>query len=178
MEKDLKSKRVSFSGEEVGVCHSLSLEQVLPSLPPKEHGGCIDILRFVSSSTKHFLTHPKRMIVKDVGQELPKLQGKLHIEKGSELPLARVLVDRGVCRWVPLEDVLVYRQQRVLNGLFGVEKPINFGFWKTCFTFDHEPGALQCHHQGIFWGCFKPAPYNFMDEYSDRRWVRAENLAK
>ena len=123
LEKDLKSKRVSYSGEEVGVCHSLSLEQVLPSLPPKEHGGCIDILRFVSSSTKHFLTHPKRMIVKDVGQELPKLQGKLHIEKGSELPLARVLVDRGVCRWVPLEDVLVYRQQRVLNGLFGVEKP-------------------------------------------------------
>ena len=123
LEKELKSKRVGYSGEEIGICHTLSMEQVLPSLPPKEHGGCFDILKFVSSSTRHFLTHPSKMIVKDVGQELPRLQGKIHIEKGAELPLARELVERGVCRWVPLDAVVTFRGQRVLNGLFGVEKP-------------------------------------------------------
>lgn len=123
LEKELKSRRVSYTGEEIGVCHVLTLEQVLPSLPPSEHGGAIDILKYVSKSTRYFLCNPQKMVVKDTGQDLPKLQGKIHVEKGNEIFLAKELVRRNVCRWIPLSKVLQYRGQRVLNGLFGVEKP-------------------------------------------------------
>ena len=77
LEKELRSKRVNYAGEEVGTCHEITLAQVLPSLPPPEHGGSIDILKFVSESTGYFLRNPQKMVVEDCGQELPKLQGKL-----------------------------------------------------------------------------------------------------
>ena len=38
-EAELRSKKVNYQGEEMGTCHRLTLEQVLPALPPKEHRG-------------------------------------------------------------------------------------------------------------------------------------------
>ena len=35
IEKELEGRRVNYQGEEVGTCHPLTLEQVLPALPPK-----------------------------------------------------------------------------------------------------------------------------------------------
>eukprot|EP00435_Cladocopium_sp_Y103_P042351 s553_g11.t1 len=113
LEKELRGKRVKYTGEEVGVCHELTMEQVLPSLPPAEHGGSINILHFVSESTKFFLQNPRKMVVEDVGQELPKLQGRLHVQKGCEIELGKELVKRGVCTWTPLDKVMTYRGERV-----------------------------------------------------------------
>ena len=93
------------------------------AFPPQEHGGSIDIMRFVSSSIQFFLQHPSKMVLPDEGQVLPKLQGKVHMEKSNQLVLAKELVNRGVCCWVPLKRVFKYRNEPVLNGLFGVEKP-------------------------------------------------------
>ena len=123
-EKELKSRRVGYTGEEIGTCHRLTMKQVLPSLPPAEHGGSIDILNFVSKSTQFFLRNPLKMVMKDEGQDLPKLQGKIHVEEGSKMMLAKEVVSRNVCRWIPFSKVFRYRGQAVLNGLFGVEKPI------------------------------------------------------
>ena len=123
LEKELKSRRVGYTGEEIGTCHRLTMKQVLPSLPPAEHGGSIDILNFVSKSTQFFLRNPLKMVMKDEGQDLPKLQGKIHVEEGSKMMLAKELVSRNVCRWIPFSKVFRYRGQAVLNGLFGVEKP-------------------------------------------------------
>ncbi len=52
LEKELLSKRVSYTGEEVHVCSKLSFEQVLPALPPHSHGGAIDVLNFVSPAPR------------------------------------------------------------------------------------------------------------------------------
>ena len=71
LEKELKSRRVNYQGEEVGTCHKLSLAQVLPALPPKEHGGCIEAVKLVSDHTRHMLMNPNRCIVDDKGQHLP-----------------------------------------------------------------------------------------------------------
>ena len=81
---------MSYSGEETGVCHKLSLEQVLPALPPKEHGASVDVLSFVNGTTWCFLEDPERMVLEDVGQELPGLQGRIHIEKGDESHCRRI----------------------------------------------------------------------------------------
>lgn len=79
LEKELLGKRVNYSGEEVGTCHKLTFEQIAPALPPAEHGGSIDVLKFVSQTTRSFLLNPDVMMVTDVGQQLPKLQGRIHM---------------------------------------------------------------------------------------------------
>ena len=121
--RDLKEKRVSYSGEEIAGPEKLTIAQVLPALPPKEHGGCIDILDFVSEGTRELLLHPERLIVKDEGQPLPPLQAKVHVSQPDLLPLCAELVQRGICSWVPWEKVATYRNQKVLSGMFGVRKP-------------------------------------------------------
>ena len=123
MEKDVKLTRISYTGEEVKSCHKLTTEQILPALPPKEHGGCIDLLDYVSPITKEFLLHPENCIKKDDGRDMPKLQGKVHVEHGEIDTIAGLLVERGICKWVELSTVHRYRGQTVLNGLFGVPKP-------------------------------------------------------
>lgn len=122
LEKELRSKRINYQGEEVGICHKLTLEQVLPSLPPPEHGGAIDICEFVSPHTKHLLLNPGKCILDDVGQELPKLQGRVHVETGHIDAIADELVKRNVCGWIPFSSVFRFRGTPILNGLFGVGK--------------------------------------------------------
>ena len=63
----------------------------------------------------------------DVGQKLPKLQGRVHFAEGENLLIANVLVSRGVCTWIEFEKVVEYRNQKVLNGLFGVRKTATIG---------------------------------------------------
>lgn len=61
-------------------------------------------------------------LVEDEGQPLPKLQAKVHVEAGERRSLAKELVRRRICRWIPESQVLRYRGEKVLNGLFGIEK--------------------------------------------------------
>ena len=122
IEKELRGRRLNYDGEEIGICHALTLGQVLPALPPPDHGGSIDLVRFLSESSVAFLRHPSKHVVDDVGQDLPKLQGKIHIAGGEVDGIARELVRRNICSWIPLESVLSFRGEKVLNGMFGVAK--------------------------------------------------------
>ncbi len=94
LEKDLKSRRVNYQGEEVGICHQLTLRQVKPSLPPPEHGGSIEALDFVSQHTKELLLNPQLSVLPDEGQKLPKLQGRIHIPEDQRFIIAQELVSR------------------------------------------------------------------------------------
>lgn len=122
IEKDVKLSRVSYTGEELKSCHKLTLKQVEPALPPPGHGGCIDLLKFVSTLTQRFLVNPDLCVLPDKGQPLPKLQGRIHMASGDQVAISDLLVERGICCWTPLEDVARFRGQYLLNGLFGVEK--------------------------------------------------------
>ena len=39
----------------MGVCYKLTLRQIEPALPPKEHGGSVNLLNFASPTAKRFL---------------------------------------------------------------------------------------------------------------------------
>lgn len=65
---------------------------------------------------------PQLCILPDRGQTLPKLQGRIHVEKREIEDISKALVQCGVCDWTPLSEVLTYRGERVLNGLFGIQK--------------------------------------------------------
>ena len=123
IEKDLASKYVGYNGEEVSKCFPLTLAQILPSLPPESHGGSIDAVDWLGPRSREFLLHPERCLLEE--EEIPslKLPGKVHVRAGDEVPLALELVKRGVCRWIPLHSVHEVRGKKLLNGLFGVQKP-------------------------------------------------------
>ena len=75
VEKELESRRVNYAGEEVGKCHSLTMDQVRPALPPKEHGGSIDVTKFLSSSSCDFLNLIKQWLMM-WGKICPSCKGR------------------------------------------------------------------------------------------------------
>ena len=121
--KGINSKRVGYNGEELSTCHELTLEQVLPALPPAEHGGCINSLDWVGPRTQEFLCNPKLLLKKHDEIVLPKLPGRVHIREDDKMNIAFELVRRNVCTWIPLEKVYKVNGTAVLNGMFGVSKP-------------------------------------------------------
>lgn len=94
---ELKGVRLSYTGEEMSVCHPLTCDQVLPALPPGDHGGSVDVLKLVSTGTKRLLEHPNLLIVDDTGQVLPPLQAKVHCSHTEMSMLSRELVNRNIC---------------------------------------------------------------------------------
>ena len=121
--KDMNSRVVGYGGEEMGVCETLTLEQVLPALPPQSHGGSVDALDWVGPRTKRFLLNPKLLLRDAADVVLPKMPGRVHVREGDKLRIADELIKRNVCEWIPLEKVYRVGEQPVLNGLFGVTKP-------------------------------------------------------
>ena len=120
---DLKEKRVSYTGEEIEKVHPLTLEQVVPALPPPGHGGSVKLVDLVSAGTRELLENPERLLKDVTLDNLPKLQGKVHCGDPEVLPLARELVARNICCWTKWEDVHEVAGQKALSGLFGVAKP-------------------------------------------------------
>lgn len=122
-QKDVGRRRMGYNGEELAVCHELTWDQLVPALPPQEHGGCINCLDWVSPRTREFLVNPERLLKQEQEVELPKMPGRVHIQATDKMRIASELVSRNVCDWIPLSKVYQVRGVHVLNGLFGVAKP-------------------------------------------------------
>ena len=122
-QKEMSSKRVGYSGEEISTCQELSWDQVIAALPPEEHGACIDTLEWVSPRTREFLLDPSRLLKDPQTVVLPKMPGRIHVKACDKMKIASELVKRRICDWIPLEKVYKIRGTPVLNGLFGVGKP-------------------------------------------------------
>ena len=131
VEKELTSRFMSYTGEEIPKMEQLSLRRVLPSLPPEGHGGVIPVRNWVDGRSRIFLDNPGDCIISDTGQELPKLQARMHIENGEELALANELVRRNICSWTVEEEVFRFRNEMVLNGMFGVPKSTQISSGET-----------------------------------------------
>ena len=120
--KDMSSRVVSYGGEEVSVCQELTLEQVLPALPPGEHGACVDALDWVGPRTRRFLLNPQELLLDPSKVKLPKMPGRVHMREKDKLEIAHELVKRDICAWIPLDKVYAIDGIPILNGLFGVSK--------------------------------------------------------
>lgn len=121
---ELKGIRISYTGEEMGTCHTLTREQVLPALPAGEHGASVDVMTLLSDGTRRLLQDP---VLPHCPCSWPRVAPsssyKAHCSTEELLPLCEELVGRQICEWVPIESVFHFREQPVLSGLFGVEKP-------------------------------------------------------
>ena len=122
VEKELSSRFVSYTGEEVPKMEVLTKDQIAPALQPAEHGGSIDILDWTKGRTRSFLVNPSGCLASDEGQLLPKLQAKVHIAPNEKMSVASLLIERNICQWIELEEVISFRGDKVLNGMFGLAK--------------------------------------------------------
>ena len=121
-EQELSSRFITYTGEEVPKMQILTMDQAEPALPPASHGGSIRAVDFVCAGTRWFLENPEESLKEDAPVDKRVLQAKVHIESEDRLGLAKLLVERKVCTWVPDKDVLRVGDCKVLNGLFGVGK--------------------------------------------------------
>ena len=121
--QELKERRVSYSGEEVSQPMALTAEQILKSLPPLGHGGCIPVVQFLRGRTKFLMENPLESFVPLRDREPGPMQAKVHIQKGCELEVFKLLQQRGVISWMPSDETFGDESGRCLNGMFGVVKP-------------------------------------------------------
>ena len=117
----LEKMRISYHGEVVEKSQSLTLEQILPGLPPPGFGGKVPLVELCEGEVKRMLLHPEEALLK--GLDLPE-----------DFPMPKVMADpeewekiggelyrRGLVR--PVEHCARLDGKKIVNGAFGVIKP-------------------------------------------------------
>ncbi|CAL1164317.1 unnamed protein product [Cladocopium goreaui] len=97
---ELKTKRISYTGEEIAQPCPLSVSQIIKGLPPVGHGGSIPILPFVKGYTRWLLENPMEAMLPESERGGSPVSAKVHIKKGEELDVFRLLTERGITTWV------------------------------------------------------------------------------
>eukprot|EP00435_Cladocopium_sp_Y103_P046347 s1615_g13.t1 len=93
--KKLGDVRISYQGEIVEKAHQLTLDQILPGLPPGNYGGS------------------------ELPEDLP--MPRVHASQEQWELIAKELYNRGLVE--PVEDPVMIRGKPICNGAFGVAKP-------------------------------------------------------
>ena len=122
VQKELFSKHLSYTGEEVAKMELLTAARMEPGLPPLGHGGAIPLEGWLSSGTRWWLGDPARLLRPDWEDRAGVKKGRIHVAQGEVMTVAELLVARGVCEWIPSARVAVVNGKPLLNGLFGVGK--------------------------------------------------------
>ena len=120
---DVLSKKVSYEGEEIGIAQSLSVSQILKSLPPLGHGGSINVIPLLQGRTRFLMENPSQVLLDGARRKGFKNKAKVHISPGEEIPLFQLLFERGVIDYVNEDEVFCDEGGPYLSGLFGVPKP-------------------------------------------------------
>ena len=113
----------SYWGEEVAIAYPISLDQILPGLPPREATGVVDLLDVVDPRMAKQLRDPASLLLAQDEWPPSPPRAATMLAPGQEwIALARELFTRGICHFVPEGDVFAPRGIPLVNGLFGVTK--------------------------------------------------------
>jgi len=121
--KEVKEKSVNYNGEEVALAQPLTVDQILPSLPPVGHGGSVELSPLLVGRSRFLLEHPEQVLLKSDRIKPGKNRSKVHIAEGNEIGIFHLLFKRGVIDFIPEQDVYSDENGPFLSGLFGVPKP-------------------------------------------------------
>ena len=123
---DIQSKQINYNGEEVALAQPLTLEQLVPSLPPKGHGGSVELIPLLEGRARYLMENPEQVLIRGFDSFPGKNSSKVHIS-GDEAPkIFRLLFERGIIDFVPEGEVHSDQKGPFLNGLFGVPKANKF----------------------------------------------------
>ena len=120
---ELKQRKVNYTGEEIALPYAVSVDQIVRGLPPVGHGGSVPLVPLLSGRTRFLVENPLENVLETTKWGDVNLQAKVHVQKGEELAIWKLLEERGIIRWVPESTALSTHKGPLLNGLFGVVKP-------------------------------------------------------
>ena len=123
---DVSSKHTTYNGEEIALAQTITLDQIISSLPPLGHGGSVELSPLLEGRTRFLIENPKEVLLGDSALKVAKNTARVHIHPGEEASIFKTLFERGVVDFVPEERVFADSDGKFLSGLFGVPKPGKF----------------------------------------------------
>ena len=123
---ELKSKKLSYDGEEFAEPVELTLTQIEKSLPPVGHGGSVELAPLLVGRSRFLVENPEQILLSPDEKTPGPNVGRVHIKKGEELGVWKLLEERGIITWLPIGKVHQDHGGPYLSGLFGVPKSGRF----------------------------------------------------
>ena len=122
--KRLGDVRISYHGEVVEKAQKLTLDQVLPGLPPPGYGSSVPLIELCEGELKARLEDPMSNLLpeEEMPDDIPA--PKVHASDEQWEKIVCELHSRGLVR--PIEEPVVVKGKPLLNGSFGVVKAGKF----------------------------------------------------
>ena len=114
---------VSYGGEVVEKARMMSWRQIEPGLPPPGKGGLLDARDFCDEWVAAHLDDAELSRKSDSEIPGPLPYATVRASEDEWNIIAAEMIRRGVARIMAPEDIATYKQQKILNGAFGVVKP-------------------------------------------------------
>ena len=117
----IEKMRISYHGEVVEKAQPLTLEQILPGLPPPGFGGKVPLVELCEGEVRRLLLHPEEALLEGLDLPVKMPKPKVMAEDEEWEKIGAELYFRGLVR--PVEQCAQLDGRRILNGAFGVVKP-------------------------------------------------------
>ena len=121
-QEELKSLKVSYSGEVIEKARPLTLRQILPGLPSEQHGASVNIMDVLPEELQEVLRRPGDLVDPDAIGKVPK--PKVHCEDQEWPLIVKAMLERNLV--TPVKHFPKIGDHPMLNGAFGVVKADKF----------------------------------------------------
>ena len=118
----LSESRISYEGEVVAKAQELTVEQVLPALPPVGIGGSVDAMELCDDAIRPLLLDPALSIRPRSEWPNKLTKARMRIKPSEWERLGPILVERGICTTLTESELVTHNGDKLLNGVFGVGK--------------------------------------------------------
>ena len=117
---------ISYLGEVVEKAHFLTLEQILPGLPPVGQSARVELASLCDGEARRCLENPAVIlkVLKDYSDALPK--ARVLRTDAEWVKIGRCLLEKGPARVLSKTELHYMHGKPLLNGAFGVTKPGKF----------------------------------------------------
>ena len=119
----LKSRKVTYGGEEAVVTSQICLCQVAADLPPPGTAGSLEAMRFTTGSVRRFLAEPGLLRKPEEEVEMPATRPRSRIRPSEQMAVYQILWQRDSVVGIEPSKAATHKGKQVENALFGVGKP-------------------------------------------------------
>eukprot|EP00435_Cladocopium_sp_Y103_P018988 s785_g4.t1 len=124
----METRSVDYRGEEVKVARSFQWENIEPGFP--EGVGTIPLVEICELGTLDYVQHFEKYLLPEESRIYTK-PPRIFVEEYGWERVCSGLLERGVCRLLPLSEVYHLQGKPVFSGLFAVTKNEMQGSWEV-----------------------------------------------
>ena len=118
-EQFLEVRGVDYRGEEIKVAKSFIWENISPALP--DGIGSIPLEEVCEGGTLDYITHFEDYLLPEESRVYTK-PPRVFVHDEGWKTICSGLLEKGVCKLIPLSEVYHLKGRPIFNGLFGVSK--------------------------------------------------------